>query len=78
MDFFTIPSITFGVLYCFFVMAHDRRHILHFNVTRHPTSLWVVQQLREAFPYQSARRFLIFDRDTKYGVEVPHRYDRAA
>ena len=71
MDFFTIPSITFGVLYCFFVMAHDRRHILHFNVTRHPTSLWVVQQLREAFPYQSARRFLIFDRDTKYGVEVP-------
>jgi putative transposase len=71
MDFFTIPPITFGVLYCFFVMAHDRRHILHFNVTRHPTSLWIVQQLREAFPYQSARRFLIFDRDAKYGFEVP-------
>ena len=70
MDFFTIPPITFGVLYCFFVMAHDRRHILHFNVTRHPTSLWIVQQLREAFPYQSARRFLIFDRDSKYGLEV--------
>jgi putative transposase len=71
MDFFTIPTIAFGVLYCFFVMAHDRRYILHFNVTRHPTSLWIVQQLREAFPYQSARRFLIFDRDTKYGFEVP-------
>jgi putative transposase len=71
MDFFTVPTITFGMLYCFFVMAHDRRRILHFNVTRHPTSLWIVQQLREAFPYRSAPRFLIFDRDTKYGLEVP-------
>jgi putative transposase len=51
MDFFTVPTITFGVLYCFFVIGHDRRRILHFNVTRQPTSLWVVQQLREAFPY---------------------------
>ena len=71
MDFFTIPTIMFRVLYCFFVMAHDRCHILHSNITRHPTSLWIVQQLREAFPYQSARRFLIFDRDAKYGFEVP-------
>ncbi|MHB8540372.1 MAG: integrase core domain-containing protein [Candidatus Acidiferrales bacterium] len=71
MDFFTVPTITFGVLYCFFVIAHDRRRILHFNVTRHPTSLWVVQQLREAFPFESAPRFLIFDRDGKYGAEVP-------
>jgi transposase InsO family protein len=58
------------VLYCFFVLGHDRRRILYFNVTGHPTSLWVVQQLREAFPYQSAPRFLIFDRDAKYGLEV--------
>ena len=71
MDFFTVPTVTFGVLYCFFVIDHGRRRILHFNVTRHPTSLWVVQQLREAFPYQSAPRFLIFDRDAKYGLEVP-------
>jgi putative transposase len=71
MDFFTVPTITFGVLYCFFVIGHDRRRILHFNVTSHPTSLWVVQQLREAFPYESASRFLIFDRDVKYGTEVP-------
>ena len=71
MDFFTVPTITFGVLYCFFVIGHDRRRILHFNVTRHPTSLWVVQQLREAFPYESAPRFLILDRDAKYGTEVP-------
>jgi len=59
MDFFTVPTIRFGVLYCFFVIAHDRRHILHCNVTKHPTSLWVVQQLREAFPFGSAPRFLI-------------------
>src|SRR5438270_6261431 len=71
MDFFTVPTITFGVLYCFFVIAHGRRRILHLNVTKHPTSLWVVQQLREAFPFESAPRFLIFDRDGKYGVEVP-------
>src|SRR6202166_1258107 len=71
MDFFTVPTITFGVLYCFFVIGPDRRRILHFNVTRHPTSLWVVQQLREAFPYETGPRFLIFDRDAKYGTEVP-------
>ena len=71
MDFFTVPTVTFRVLYCFFVIGHDRRRILHFNVTKHPTSFWVVQQLREAFPFESAPRFLIFDRDSKYGAEVP-------
>ena len=71
MDFFTVPTITFSVLYCFFVISHDRRRVLHFNVTRHPTSDWVVQQLRETFPYDSTAKFLIFDRDTKYGLEVP-------
>jgi hypothetical protein len=49
MDFFSVPTITLGVLYCLFVISHDRRRILHCNVTRHPTSLWIVQQLREAF-----------------------------
>ena len=71
MDLFTVPTITFRVLYCFFIIGHGRRRILHFNVTRHPSSLWIVQQLREAFPYQSAPRFLIFDRDAKYGLDVP-------
>ncbi len=71
MDFFTVSTVTFRVLYCFFIISHDRRHILHLNVTRHPTSLWIVQQLREAFPYQPTAKFLIFDRDAKYGVEVP-------
>ncbi len=71
MDFFTVPTVTFSVLYCFFIIGHDRRRILHFNVTSHPTSGWIAQQLREAFPYQSVPRFLIFDRDTKYRVEIP-------
>jgi len=70
MDFFTVPTLTFGVLYCFFVIAHDRRRILHINVARHPTSGWVVQQLREAFPYDSAHRYLIFDRDAKFSLDV--------
>jgi hypothetical protein len=43
MDFFTVPTLTFGVLYCFFVIEHDRRKILHFNVTRNPNALWVVR-----------------------------------
>ena len=70
MDFFTVPTVTFRLLYCFFVISHDRRRILHFNVTRHPTSAWIIQQLREAFPFESPSRFLIFDRDSKYGLEV--------
>ena len=65
MDFFTVPTVTFGALYCFFVIAHDRRRILHFNVTKHPTSMWIVQQLREAFPFGSAPQFVIFDRDAR-------------
>jgi putative transposase len=71
MDFFTAPTITFSVLYCFFIIAHDRRRILHFHVTRHPTSAWIVQQLREAFPYEPATQFLILDHDSQYGTEVP-------
>jgi hypothetical protein len=70
MDFFTVPTISFGVLYCFFVIAHDRRRILHWNVTKHPTSAWVVQQLREAFPYDSAPGYLIFDRGSNFNEEV--------
>jgi hypothetical protein len=67
MDFFTVPTIRFGILYAFFIIAHDRRRILHFNVTRHPPEAWVVQQLRDPFPYESAQKYLIFDRDTKFG-----------
>lgn len=70
MDFFTAPTLTFGVLYCFFVIAHDRRRILHCHVTRHPTVLWITQQLREAFPYDLKHKYLIHDRDSKFGEAV--------
>jgi hypothetical protein len=70
LDFFTVPTLTFRVLYCFFVIAHNRRRILHFNVTDHPTADWVVQQLRETFSDCDAYRYTILDRDDKFNDEV--------
>jgi hypothetical protein len=69
-DFFTVPTVTFQLLYCFFVIEHGRRRILHFNVTDHPTAEWVVQQLREAFPEAGPYRYAIFDRDSTFTEEV--------
>jgi len=61
------PSQRSLLVFCtaFFVIGHDRRKILHFNVTRNPNALWVVQQLREAWAYKQPHRFLLFDRDAK-------------
>jgi transposase InsO family protein len=70
MDFFTVPTITFGVLYCFFVIVHDRRRVLQCNVTRNPSGAWVIQQLRETFPFDSAPRYLIFERGSNFNEEV--------
>jgi putative transposase len=70
MDFFTVPTLCFRVLYCFFVIEHERRKILHFNVTENPTSSWIVQQLREAFPDPCPYRYALLDRDSKLGKEV--------
>ena len=71
MDFFPVPTLTFGVLYCFFVIGHDRRRILHYNVTRNPNALWITLQLHEAWEDDDRReRFLIFDRDAKFGADV--------
>ena len=69
VDFFTVPTIRFQVLYVFLVLAHERRRIVHFGVTPHPTADWIVQQLREAFPWGSAPRFLLRDRDRIFGRE---------
>jgi hypothetical protein len=68
-DFFTVPTATFQLLYCFFVIDHDRRRILHCNVTAHPDSEWVVQQLREAFPEVGPYRYVILDRDAKFNIQ---------
>ena len=67
IDFFTVPTIRFQVLYVFLVLAHDRRRILHFNVTRHPTAEWTGQQLRNAFPFDQLPGYLLRDRDAIYG-----------
>ena len=69
-DFFIVPTLTFQLLYCFFFIEHSRRKILHFNVTRHPTADWVVQQLREAFPESTPYRYVIMDRDSKFDDDV--------
>jgi len=66
-DFFTVPTIRFQVLYVFLVLAHERRRILHFNVTAYPTAEWTAQQLRNAFPWNSAPRYLLQDRDRIFG-----------
>jgi transposase InsO family protein len=70
MDFFTVPTVTFRVLYVWFAIDHARRRILHFDVTDHPAAVWVAQQLREAFPHDSIMRHLIFDRDAIFGNHV--------
>jgi putative transposase len=69
-DFFTVPTLTFKLLYCFFVIEHGRRTILHFNVTRHPTAEWVMQQLREAFPEAGPYRYVVLDHDSKFDTDV--------
>ena len=69
IDFFTVPTIRFQVLYVFLVLAHDRRRILHFNVTAHPTAEWTGQQLRDAFPFDQLPRYLLRDRDAIFGID---------
>jgi putative transposase len=67
VDFFTVPTIRLQVLYVFLVLAHDRRRILHVGVTAHPTAAWTAQQLREAFPWDTAPHYLLRDRDGIFG-----------
>jgi putative transposase len=67
IDFFTVPTVRFQILYLFLVLAHDRRHILHFKVTAHPTAEWTGQQLREAFPFDQLPGYLLRDRDAIFG-----------
>ena len=69
VDFFTVPTIRFQVLYVFLILAHERRRIVHFGVTAHPTAEWTAQQLREAFPWETAPRYLLRDRDRIFGQE---------
>ncbi len=70
MDLFVVFTVKFRLLYVLFIIRHGQRQIAHFNVTEHPTAAWVIQQLREAFPYDSAPKHLIFDRDSIFSTEV--------
>jgi len=73
VDFLTVPSMTFKVLYVFIVLSHDRRRVLHFNVIEHPSAIWTAHQLREAFAFTSPPKYLLQDRDGVYGLEFQGR-----
>ena len=73
VDFFTVPTATFRILYVFLVLKHDRREVVHFNVTEHPTTQWTAQQMVEAFPWDPAPRYLLRDRDKSFGAIFRHR-----
>jgi putative transposase len=73
-DFFVVHTITFRLLYCFVILGHGRRQILHFNVTAHPTAGWTSQQIVEAFPADGTEpKYLLRDRDSIYGDYFQHR-----
>jgi len=67
IDFFTVPTARFRVLFCFLILSHERRRVLHFNVTEHPTARWTARQMVEAFPWETGPRYLLRDRDARYG-----------
>jgi len=69
IDFFTVPTATFRILYVLVILSHGRRRIVHFNVTDSPSSLWTARQLIQAFPWDTAPKYLLRDRDSIYGLE---------
>jgi putative transposase len=76
MDFFIVPTIKFQILFVFFIIDHKRRMIRQFNVTGHPSALWVIQQLRDAFPFNQISKYMIMDRDRIFSERVKGFLDR--
>lgn len=72
VDFLTVPTLRFQVLYVFLVLSDARRQVLHFNITPNPSARWAAQQLREAFPFTIPPKYLLRDRDSIYGLEFEH------
>jgi hypothetical protein len=68
IDFFTIPTITFNILFVLVILSHSRRKVVHFSITSYPTAEWITQQIVEAFPWETAPKYLMRDRDSIYGV----------
>ena len=75
VDFFTVPTTTFRVLFVFLILCNERRQVIHFNVTDSPSAAWTGQQIVEAFPWNTAPRYLLRDRDGKYGEDFVRRTD---
>jgi putative transposase len=75
VDFFTVPTATFRVLFVFLVLSNERRRIVHFNVTDSPTAAWTGQQIVNAFPWDTAPQYLLRDRDGIFGGEFIHRIE---
>ena len=73
VDFLTVPTLNFQVLYVFIVLSHHRRRVLHFNIVDRPSGRWTAQQLREAFAFTSPPKYLLRDRDSVYGLEFQAR-----
>ena len=73
LDFFVVPTVTHRVLFVLLILAHERRRVVHFNVTEHPTAAWTAQQVIEAFPWDEAPRYLLRDRDRVYGASFRQR-----
>jgi transposase InsO family protein len=67
IDFFTVPTVKFQILFVLVMLSHSRRRVVHFNVTAHPTANWTAQQIIEAFPWDTAPKYLLRDRDGIYG-----------
>ena len=76
IDFFTVPTARFRILFVLVVLAHHRRRVVHFNITAHPTAAWTAQQVVDAFPDDSAPSYLLRDRDQVYGQQFRHRVKR--
>jgi len=66
-DFFVVPAVNFRILFVFVVLAHHRRLVIHFNATGLPTSLWTARQIAEAFPWDTAPRYFLHNRDIIHG-----------
>jgi transposase InsO family protein len=75
IDFFVVPTVRFKVLFVLVILAHHRRTIVHFNVTEHPTAQWTAQQITEAFPWDTAPKYLLRDRDGTYGSQFQRRVE---
>jgi putative transposase len=73
LDFFIVPTVTYKVLFVLLILAHERRRVVDFNVTEHPTAVWTAQQVVEAFPWEESPRYLLRDRDRIYSMTFRQR-----